>query len=160
MNNLDKKLKELEHLKHCNYGRLLKILRGQFDIWVTEQLTVRQRFEFKLAHMPFIMNISVEGTNNNELARRARVTKQAMSKVSKELQDLGYIQVKEDPKDKRITIYTLTDRGKRFVIEARTCVVELMDEHRSVVGKAKYDAMLQVMAELVEYQDKKLYGDA
>jgi DNA-binding MarR family transcriptional regulator len=160
MNNLDKKLKELDHLKHCNYGRLLKILRGQFDIWVTEQLTVRHRFEFKLAHMPFIMNISVEGTNNNELARRARVTKQAMSKVSKELQDLGYIQVKEDQKDKRITVYTLTDRGKRFVIEARKCVVELMDEHRSVVGKTKYDAMLEVMAQLVEYQDKKLYGDA
>jgi len=160
MNNLDKKLKELEYLKNCNYGRLLKILRGQFDIWVTEQLTTRHHFDFKLAHMPFIMNISIEGTNNNELARRARVTKQAMSKVSKELQDLGYIQVKEDPKDKRITIYTLTDRGKRFVIEARKCVVELMDEHRSVVGKAKYDVMLEVMAQLVEYQDKKLYGDA
>lgn len=119
-----------------------------------------QRFEFKLAQMPFIMNISIGGTNNHELARRARVTKQAMNKVSKGLKDLAYIQVKADPKDKRITVYTLTDRDKRFVIEAQPCLMELMKEHCAVVGKGKYDAMLQVMAELVEYQDKKLYGDA
>jgi DNA-binding MarR family transcriptional regulator len=158
--NLDKKFKETECLKQNSYGRLLKILRLHFDAWVTEQLTARHHFEFKLAHMPFIMNISVDGINNNELARRARVTKQAMSKVSKELQELGYIQVNEDPKDKRNTIYTLTDRGKRFVIEARLCVKDLMDEHRGVVGKAKYDNMIQVMAQLVEYHDKKAYGEA
>jgi len=56
-------------------------------------------------------------------------------------------------------VYTLTERGKRFVIEARLCVKELMEEHRAVVGKAKYDAMIQVMAQLVDYHDKKKYGD-
>jgi DNA-binding MarR family transcriptional regulator len=158
--NLDKKLKETEYTKKNSYGRLLKILKLHFDDWVTEQLTARRHYEFKLAHMPFIMNISAEGINNNELARRARVTKQAMSKVSKELQDMGYIQMKTDAKDKRITIYTLTERGKRFVIDARLCVKELMDEHREIVGKVKYDSMIQTMAELVEYHDSKRSPDA
>lgn len=34
-----------------------------------------------------------------------------------------------------VRLYTLTDRGKRFVIEARTCVVALMDEQRGRQGK-------------------------
>ncbi|MFZ6011193.1 MAG: MarR family winged helix-turn-helix transcriptional regulator [Bacteroidota bacterium] len=154
--SLDKKLKDTEFIKQHSWGKLVHYLKRQFDQWVMEELLAHGRSDFKLAYLPFIMNIEPEGTNNNDLAKRARVTKQAMSKVAKELQELGYIQSKTDPKDKRSSIFLLTERGKQFVVDGRLCVKDLMEEYRSVVGKAKFDAMIQTMLAIIEYNDKKL----
>jgi DNA-binding MarR family transcriptional regulator len=79
-----------------------------------------------------------------------------MSKVAKELQELGYIQSTIDPKDKRSTIFILTDHGKKFVLKARVCVQELMDEYRQAVGKNKFDSLVQTMLQIIEYNDKKM----
>jgi DNA-binding MarR family transcriptional regulator len=157
--SLDKRLKDTDYIKTQSWGKLVSILKRQSDDWVTEALITNGYPDFKLAHMPFIMNIANEGTNNNDLAKRARVTKQAMSKVSKELQKLGYIQTKVDPKDKRSSIFLLTDKGKKFIIEARLCVKSLMDEYRKAIGKNKFDTMLQTMVEVIQYNDKKLLKD-
>lgn len=154
--SLDKKLRDTEFIKKCSWGKLINHAKRQFDQWVTEELIRHGHDDFKLAHMPFIMNIDPEGTNNNDLAARARVTKQAMSKVAKELQELGYIESTSDPKDKRSTIFILTERGKRFVLKARQCVQQLMDEYRGVVGKNRFDSLVQTMLEIIEYNDKKM----
>jgi DNA-binding MarR family transcriptional regulator len=153
--SLDKKLRDTEFIKRESYGKILHYLKRQFDQWVVQELVNHNKHEFKMAHMPFIMNIGPEGTNNNELAKRARVTKQAMSKVAKELQELGYITSKPDPKDRRVTIFLLTERGKKFVVDARLCVKDLMDEYRGALGKNKFDTMIQTMLEVIEYNDRK-----
>jgi len=103
-----------------------------------------------------LMNIKLEGTNNNELARNARVTKQAMSKVAKELYELGYIKTKVDPSDKRSTIFMLTERGKKLVVEARLAVKELMDEYSEVFGHEEYGHTLQMLLKIIDYTDQKL----
>ncbi|MBT1702439.1 MarR family winged helix-turn-helix transcriptional regulator [Chryseosolibacter indicus] len=156
--SLDKKLKDTEFIKRCSWGKLINYLKRQFDQWVTEAFLQRGITDFKIAYLPFIMNIDNEGTNNNDMAKRAKVTKQAMSKVAKELQELGYIQSKVDATDKRSTIFILTDKGKKFVVEARLCMKELMDEYRKVIGKGKFDALLETLLEIIEYNDKKLSG--
>jgi DNA-binding MarR family transcriptional regulator len=153
--SLDKRLRDTEYIKSHSYGKLLTYLKRQFDQWVSEALEARGYADFKIAYIPFIMNIDPEGTNNNDLAKRAKVTKQAMSKVAKDLQELGYIESKIDKRDKRSTIFILTDKGKKFVIEARLCVKSLMDEYRDSIGK-KFDTMLETMIQLIEYNDKKL----
>lgn len=157
--SLDKKLKDTEYIKKKSWGKIIHNLKRQFDQWALLELTSHMRSDFKLAHMPFIMNIAPEGINNNELAKRARVTKQAMSKVAKELQELGYIQSSEDAGDKRVTIFTLTERGKKFVLEARLCVNDLMNEYRALVGKNKFDATLDTLLQILEYNEKKLNTD-
>jgi DNA-binding MarR family transcriptional regulator len=157
---IDKKLKDTEFIRLCSWGKVLSYLKKQFDEWATERLSQNGYKDFRMVYMPVIMNIDLEGTNNNELAKRARVTKQAMSKVIKELQSGGYISSKVDPKDKRSIIFFLTERGKKIVLEARLSVKELMDEYRVFLGKTKFDAMLQTMLEIVEYNDQKLTKDA
>jgi DNA-binding MarR family transcriptional regulator len=108
--------------------------------------------------MPVIMNIDMNGTNNNDLAVRAKVTKQAMSKVIKELQELGYISSKTDPQDKRSTIFRLTSKGNSFIMCARETVGELMDEYRKLLGKKNFDSLLTQSVTIIEYMDKKLNG--
>src|SRR5690349_23805618 len=109
----DKKLKDTEYIKTHSWGKIVTYLKRQFDQWATQKLSEQGYNDFKMAYMPVLMNIKPEGTNNNELAKLARVSKQAMSKVARELQDLGYIKTKSDANDKRITIFMLTERGKK-----------------------------------------------
>lgn len=157
--SLDKKLKDTEYIKTHSWGKIVTYLKRQFDQWATEKLSAQGYNDFKMAYMPVLMNIKLEGTNNNDLAKTARVSKQAMSKVAKELQDLGYIKTKVDSKDKRSTIFMLTERGKKFVVEARLCVKDLMDEYRENIGKTEFDQAVQTLLAIMEYTDKKLASD-
>jgi len=108
--------------------------------------------------MPVIMNIDLNGTNNNDLAKRSKVSKQAMSKVVKELQQSGYISSKTDTNDKRSVIFTLTKKGKDFIMCARACVNEIMSEYRKEFGKKNYDDLLYKLVSIIEYNDKRLNG--
>jgi len=156
MKALDKKLIETEYIRHQNWLRLVSILKHQFNEWATARLVRGGYADFKMVYMPVLMNITSLGTNNNELANHCRVTQQAMSKVAKELQKRGYIKSKTDSGDKRSTIFMLTDRGKKLVIEARSCVKDLSGEYRSLVGAAEFDRATETLNKIIVHNDKNL----
>jgi len=152
---LDEELVKTEYMRKNNWGKVLSLNKRQFDEWTTRKLAESGYGDFKITYLAVMMNIRPEGINNNELALVARVTKQAMSKVAKELTDLGYIKPKPSTEDKRITIFTLTERGKKLVLQCRLAVHELTEEYRREFGKKNIDLMLQMMTDIVAYNDKK-----
>lgn len=156
MTALDKELIDTEHIKHGNWVKLISILKLQFNEWAMATLLKEGFEDFKMAYMPVLMNISLQGTNNTELASHARVTKQAMSKVAKELQKLGYIKSKVDPRDKRSATIMLTDRGKRLVVRGRLCVHDLTNEYRAMFKTADFDKATEILKKIVEYNDQVL----
>ena len=155
---LDPRFKDVEYMQSCGWGKILAHLKKQFDQWAVDRLAQRGYKGFKMTYMPVIMNIDPDGTSNNDLALRSKVTKQAMSKVIKELQKSGYISSKTDPTDKRSTIFSLTNKGKNLIACAKESVGELMNEYRKEVGKKNYDDLLQKLISIVEYNDKKMNG--
>jgi len=155
---LDSKLKDTAYIHECGWGKILGHLRKQFEQWAMERFAQKGYKGFKMAYMPVIMNIDMHGTNNNDLANRAQVTKQAMSKVVKELQKSGYISSRQDSKDKRSVIFTLTAKGKDFILGARASVADLMNEYRKELGKKNYEDLLNKLVSIIEYNDKKLNG--
>jgi len=156
MKALDKKLIETEYARHQNWVRLASIMKHQFTEWATARLIRGGYDDFKMVYMPVLMNVTPEGTNNNELANHCRVTKQAMSKVAKELQKRGYIKSKTDSADKRSTIFMLTDRGKKLVIETRACVKELTTEYQALVGVEKFDQVTEILNRIIDHNDRSL----
>jgi len=153
---LDQIFHDKDYILSCGWGKILNHLRRQFDSWAIERLAQKGYKGFKMTYMPVIMNIDMNGTSNNDLALRAKVTKQAMSKVIKELQKSGYISSKTDPDDKRSTIFKLTSKGQSFIWCARETVGELMDEYRKLIGKKNYDGLLTQLVTIIAYMDKKL----
>ena len=154
MNALDKKLFETEYIRNGNWVKLISVLKHQFNEWATARLIKGGYDDFKMVYMPVLMNITAEGTNNNDLACHARVTKQAMSKVAKELLKRGYIRSKTDPRDRRSTIFMLTDRGKKLVIESREAVKSITKEYQNLVGVADYERATEVLTRLIAYNDQ------
>lgn len=152
--SLDQQLAESEYLKSDNWGKILGISKRQFDEWAMQRLASHGYADFKMVYMPVLMNIKSEGTNNNELAAYAKVTKQAMSKVARELQHMGYIKARTSAEDKRVTIFSLTERGKKLVIQARLSVKDLMDTYRQKFGTEEFDKTLTLLKRIMEFTEQ------
>lgn len=74
----------------------------------------RERFtDLRDAHGSVFVFLPHGGARLTELADRARVTKQSMGELVRELESLGYVERRVDPADARARIITLTERGKR-----------------------------------------------
>jgi DNA-binding MarR family transcriptional regulator len=140
------------------YAKIISVLKKQLDKWALEELKKNGFKDFKIAYMPVIMNIDLHGTRNFDLAMCAKMTKQAMSKLVKELQKKGYVAAKTDENDKRGVVFTLTNRGKDFVTVARQCFSGLMNEYRKEFGKKNFDDLLDKLLNIIEYNDKNLNG--
>jgi DNA-binding MarR family transcriptional regulator len=151
---LDSILRETECIKLRNWGKILVLLRRQFEGWAIKELSGHGYADFSMAHMPLIMNIKPEGTNNNELAAIAKISKQAMSKVVKDLLNKGYIETRTDALDKRSVTILLTDKGKRFVIKARNCVQSLTLEYQNFLGKDEYEHTVDNLMKIMDYNEK------
>ncbi len=149
--NLDDQLKSLSGYKDKNWGRLLHLLKKSFDEWASRELTRKGYTDFKMGYMPFIMNIGVEGATNNELAQKACITKQAMSKIVSELEELKFITTKVNKNDRRSTMIYLTNKGKHFVIEVINCVESLKKEYKKQLGEERFEATFETIKEIIDY---------
>jgi DNA-binding MarR family transcriptional regulator len=95
----------------------------------------------KPAHSAVFAQLRPEGSRLTALARGANMTPQAMGELVDELEQLGYVERRPDPTDRRAKLIVLTRRGRNCVeagmatidgIEAR--LTELLGErgHRQL----------------------------
>ena len=123
-------------------GRLFWRLKRYMDSFMEPRLQELGYTDFKMSYLMFLANIQEEGTTNNELARKACVTKQMMSKIVGLLENEGYIYTKKNPADSRSSIIFLNERGKELFIALRECMQEVRDKFDGIVG---HDHMEQVI---------------
>ncbi len=152
---MDKRLLEFHQSKHRSIGKLIGHLKRHFDAWAMNEFAAHGYGDFKIGYMPLVMNIHPEGITNNELAKKANVTKQAMSKVVKELTEADYIRTEIHGRDKRSAIIYLTVKGKKLVLSAKERVLELEKEYEGVLGKRRFAEMKEMVTQLVDYHDAK-----
>ena len=147
---LEKELDKLSINKECNFARLLSHLKKHFDEWCLGNLSREGYPDMKVGYMAFLMNIGSEGITNNELAKKIRVTKQAMSKTSKELHRLNLIVLTPNPDDARSSLITLSDYGLKMVINARHKLNGLTKKYVEVIGQKKYMETLDTMNKIIQ----------
>ncbi|WP_460907994.1 MarR family winged helix-turn-helix transcriptional regulator [Spirosoma areae] len=102
--------------------------------------------DFKMSYLMFLASIDETGTTNNELAKRACVTKQMMSKIVGLLESEGYIYTQKNPNDSRSSIIFLNDRGKELFVALGGCMQEARTKFDGIVG---HDQMEQVIDTMV-----------
>jgi len=151
--SLDEELKKTAVYKQRSLPKLLTMLKRHVDTWAEGCLHKHGYTDFKMMFMPLLMNIDPEGTTNTELAKRAHITKQAMSKVVRELEELGYIESLPNKQDRRSSTIVLTKLGKQLVVEARIKVGELAEFYAASVGEKKYNEMIDTLMLLLNYHE-------
>ena len=137
-----------------SWAKILSQLKRQFDNWACSQFNAIGYTDFKMGYMPLLMNILPQGITNNELAKNARVSKQAMSKVVKELLALQLISTETDEQDKRSAIIMLTDKGKEFVIMVRKKVAEIEVRYEEAIGKTEFEHLKDNLLKIIAVNDE------
>lgn len=116
------------------------------DNFIEPKLHALGYSDFKMSYLMFLANIDETGTTNNELAKRASVTKQMMSKIVGLLEHEGYIYTQKNPTDSRSSVIFLNDRGKDLFVALKGCMQECRDRLDAIAG---YEGMEQVIDTLV-----------
>lgn len=152
---IDLALIEMSKDSAKSWGRVSYQAKRAFDDWALKALAKQGYPDFKMAYMPLLMNIGIDGNTNKEIAEKSRVTKQAMSKVVKELQELGLIDVYPNKNDKRCVNIFLSAKGKKMVYTAKVHVRELTTQYKKFIGKENYDIMIDGLSKIIEYHNRQ-----
>ena len=120
--------------EHPHLGVLLE--RGRRLLW--DALVARFHAEgftdLREAHGSVFAFLPPDGARLTELARRARMTKQSMGELVRELERLGYVSRHPDPADGRAKLVVFTARGERANALGIQTIVEVERAWADQVG--------------------------
>lgn len=136
-------------------GRVLSKVKRYVSRYIEQRLPELGFSDFKASYLAFLANLDEGGITNNELARRAGVSKQAMSKVVKLLEDDGYIYTVKNEQDSRSNRIFLNDRGKQLLVAVFGCMQEVREKFNAVAGQERVEEMIDTMVLLVQELDKE-----
>jgi len=136
--------REIAYRLSNNLVRLLREFSRDFEGKIIAGLHRRGHSQLRPGHSAVMANLGMGAVRVTELAERAQVTQQAMGKMLKELERIGYIARDIDSKDKRAKEIRLTKAGIQLAIDSLEVVDEIRQEYDQKVGKE----------ELTELEDK------
>jgi DNA-binding MarR family transcriptional regulator len=99
----------------------------------------------------FVVQHLVEGpVAVGELARRMGVSQQAASKVTAELESLGYVERSADPADRRVRRVGLSERGRQAIEDTRAARAEVAGELAERLGARRVETLRRGLLEALE----------
>jgi DNA-binding MarR family transcriptional regulator len=156
---VNEKLAELEEFKKNKerlIGRLLTKSYRLMRVIASEFLAHKGYTNFKVGHMVALIHIDLEGSNINTIANNACVTKQAMSKQIKELQDDGFVTTQKHPKDARTVIVKLTDKGIDAMMNWKECTAFIDSKFNTIIGAEKLEQVKDILSILARHYEKNV----
>ncbi|MFI5140406.1 MAG: MarR family winged helix-turn-helix transcriptional regulator [Sphingobacteriales bacterium] len=134
-------------------SRLLYLLKRLSDEWYCSKLCHAHFDGFNNSHIPLFMSIGTKGISNSKLAANLNITKQAASKVIKELEELKLVKSEKCSFDGRSMMLYLTDDGIQFYGHIKNQMMMLEEEYKKVVGAKNYETAINVMLKLIDYHE-------
>jgi DNA-binding MarR family transcriptional regulator len=107
-------------------------------------------FPQKPSHSAVFAQIDPAGSRLSELARGANMSPQAMGELVDELESLGYVVRRPDPRDRRAKLIVLTRKGKACVDAARATIEDLEDEIIRRLGQRGHHQLRRMLQKLLD----------
>jgi DNA-binding MarR family transcriptional regulator len=136
-----------------NLSRLLKEFAKDFEHRVLIELHDRGHDDLRPSHSAVFSNLGMGAVRVTELAERAQVTQQAMGKMLKELERIGYIARDVDGLDKRAREIRLTSRGVRLVEDSMKVVDKVRLEYAQKIGVEELEQLENMLRRAVNKID-------
>ena len=133
--------------------KLVYLLKRLLDEWMGKKLCRIDQPGFNSAHLPLFMSIGKTGISNNELAAKMNVSKQATSKMVKELEAINMVTSVKSPDDARVVMLHFTPEGEAFYYNLKSQVTALETEYKKVAGTKNYEIAIDVMLKLIKFHE-------
>lgn len=122
-----------------NLSRLLREFSRDFERRIWQGLYERGYPDIRPSHSAVFANLGMGAVRVTELAERAQVTQQAMGKMFKELERMGYVARDIDSGDKRAKEIRLTQRGVSLALDSLEVVGEVRSYYELKIGTQLLD---------------------
>jgi len=106
-------------------------------------------FPQKPRHSAVFAQIRPEGSRLSELAQGANMTPQSMGEIVDELEELGYVERRPDPTDRRAKLVTLTALGRKCIAAGEETIRGLESEIDERIGERSHAELRQMLERLV-----------
>jgi DNA-binding MarR family transcriptional regulator len=121
-----------------NLSRMLREFNRDFERRIWMALAARGYPNIRPAHSAVFANLGMGAVRVTELAEGAQVTQQAMGKMLKELERMGYVSRDIDSGDKRAKEIRLTERGVALVADSLEVVDEVHQYYAHKIGNQQF----------------------
>lgn len=102
--------------------------------------------EIKPAHNAVLSTLAENGSRAADMATRAGITRQSMGEILRELVDLGIVEMRPDPEDRRAKLVTYTEHGRWVASHGFEHIVELERRFAEEFGEHEYATTRNVLA--------------
>jgi DNA-binding MarR family transcriptional regulator len=129
-----KKLHVLRETRKYGTGRLLLLARRDFVARVGRRMQTRGLASMPESWRAMLPFIDLDGTRSTLLALRAGVSKQAVGKIVRELEEHGLLTRSPDPTDGRSFLVQFTELGLERLLQTHVIIDEIEREYERLVG--------------------------
>lgn len=136
-----------------NLPRLLREFSRDFERRIWQQLAAKGYPEIRASHSQVFANLGMGSVRVTELAERAQVTQQAMGKMLKELERMGYIARDVDSRDKRAREIRLTDKGVQLARDSLEVVDEVQAYYIDKIGAQELEDLEKQLRKAIKKID-------
>ncbi|MEO6037207.1 MAG: MarR family transcriptional regulator [Saprospiraceae bacterium] len=137
-------------IRDRSMGRLMWRLKRYMHDFVEPRLESCGFGNFQMSYLSVLGNLNENGVTTTELARRTGVTKQAMSKVVKLLEEQGYVYIQAHEKDARSSVIFLSQRGMELLTTIYHVMNELKRKFGQIIGAEEVERLADTMLRLVQ----------
>jgi len=124
-----------------NLPRLLREFSRDFERRIYESLADKGYPDIRASHSAVFANLGMGAVRVTELAERAQVTQQAMGKMLKELERMGYVTRNIDAGDKRAKEITLTELGVKLAQDSLDVYDQVYATYAGKIGADQLETL-------------------
>lgn len=141
---------EMENLRQTHIGRLFLRAHRDFSMRAIQKLRLKGHVALGLSHTALLANLDIEGNKMTILANRMGVTKQAVGKLVRELEEKGYVKMTESLEDKRAMCVVYTEKGWQFLQDAHEVKQQIEAEYMAILGKNNLHLLRTLLEKIIE----------
>ena len=128
-------------------------LRQLYDSLVTnlhQELALQGYAEITPSHGLILQYLDEKGSRITSLASLAGMTKQSMSALVYQLENMGYLNRTPDPDDGRAVLFVLTPKGEQLKKTAQSINHDFEQRWKEAVGAESYQLLRGLLRKMIE----------
>jgi len=104
--------------------------------------------DLNASHLSILLYPGPQGLRPSDLAAGRQMSRQAVNYLLGQLEQLGYVERRDDPADQRSKRITLTPRARRAAVVMRQSIADLEQEWSDELGAERFAELKALLADL------------
>jgi DNA-binding MarR family transcriptional regulator len=146
-------LEKYRRFNDHNLARLVRTVERHITNQISRELQIHGYTSLSARHLQVFEHLDTEGVSIIQLAQRAGISKQAMSKMVKEVALEGFVNVVTDDRDNRVQLVNVTKKGADLIVDIRRQTSRRCDEllMQNIISREELEQANNIFTKLLNH---------